>query len=146
MIGTIDNHEQVDLVGYALITDTHTSRILIVHNRGRDWSLPGGAREPGETLEQTAIRETAEEAGIKVEITKLVSVIEKTTNGKRPHVLFFYFAAEVVEGTAHVVRPDEISEVKWVTIEEANELMSSTGIDHGILADFEAVYLTEQWT
>jgi 8-oxo-dGTP diphosphatase len=139
-------HEKVVLAGFTLITDPETSRILIVHNRRGDWSLPGGAREQGETLAETAIRETAEEAGVTVKINKLVAVKEAKTNGRQPHAVFFRFAADIVEGTPHVVRPNEISEVKWVTIDEANDVVSYTAVDHAILASFEAMYLTERWS
>ncbi|WP_423734505.1 NUDIX domain-containing protein [Bacillus thuringiensis] len=46
--------EQVDIV-YALIYDDTNGEILMVGNKredGSEWSLPGGARECGETLEQ----------------------------------------------------------------------------------------------
>lgn len=45
-------------------------RALLVNDRADDgaWSLPGGSREPGETLEAAAEREVLEEAGIECSI------------------------------------------------------------------------------
>jgi ADP-ribose pyrophosphatase YjhB (NUDIX family) len=37
-------------------------RIVLVTPNGADWSLPGGSPEPGETLEETLVREVREEA------------------------------------------------------------------------------------
>jgi ADP-ribose pyrophosphatase YjhB (NUDIX family) len=50
-------------------------RILMIHRTDNDmWALPGGAQDIGETIAQTAIRETKEETGIDIEITGLVGV------------------------------------------------------------------------
>jgi 8-oxo-dGTP diphosphatase len=44
--------------------------LLVRSTRTRDlWAFPGGKSEPGETPEQTAIREVREEVGIDIEIT-----------------------------------------------------------------------------
>jgi len=51
-------------VTYSLITDNSKTKVLLVKNVGNgSWSLPGGAVEKDETLEQAAIREVKEETG-----------------------------------------------------------------------------------
>ena len=48
--------QRVDVV-YALIHDEETDKILMVHNVEQNvWSLPGGAVEKGETLEEALVR------------------------------------------------------------------------------------------
>ena len=52
-----------------------TGRILLVRRCDTgDWELPGGHVDPGESASDAAMRETAEESGITVEITGLVGV------------------------------------------------------------------------
>jgi ADP-ribose pyrophosphatase YjhB (NUDIX family) len=39
--------------------------------------LPGGAVEPGETLEEAIVREVAEEIGLSVEVVEVVAVLDR---------------------------------------------------------------------
>lgn len=53
----------------ALITDP-SSRLLAVRKQGRrDWFLPKGGARPEQSVEEAAIKESLEEAGVGVEIT-----------------------------------------------------------------------------
>lgn len=54
--------------GCAVVDDD--GRLLCQQNVVRDtWETPGGAGEPGETPEDTAVRETLEETGVECEVT-----------------------------------------------------------------------------
>ncbi len=76
----------------ALILDG--DRILLVE-RARPplagfWSLPGGAVETGERLEDALRREVAEETGLKVKPLAIVEVFERITRDRRDRVLYHY--------------------------------------------------------
>ncbi|MRH90006.1 NUDIX domain-containing protein [Nocardia sp. SYP-A9097] len=60
--------------GSALIVDEHGAVLMQRRGDSGNWSLPGGAMEIGETLEQCAIRETKEETGLDIEITGLLGI------------------------------------------------------------------------
>lgn len=83
---------RVDVV-YALIYDTNKRKILMVHYRGGRWSLPGGAVERGETLEQAVIREVKEETNLTIEPGEVVAVNEAIFEEKGNHALFITFEA-----------------------------------------------------
>lgn len=58
-------------VGCGVILEQE-GKILLQHRKDRDvWGIPGGVMEPGETFEETAIRETAEETGLHIQNLKL---------------------------------------------------------------------------
>lgn len=66
-------------VGLVLI---ERGRVLLVRRRNPpragEWSLPGGKQMAGETARQAALRELAEETGLKAVILGLVDVVDAT--------------------------------------------------------------------
>ena len=55
----------------------------------RHWSLPGGALEPGETIEQCLIREMKEETGLDVAVGDLLYICDRIHGGN--HVVHLTF-------------------------------------------------------
>ena len=57
---------------FAIVIDAG-SRVLLCHRTDMDaWNLPGGGRASGETPRRAAVRETYEETGLRVAITRRV--------------------------------------------------------------------------
>ena len=55
------------------------SLVVGMRRRGRDsvtWTLPKGTPDPGETVEETALREVGEETGLEVRIVEPLGAIE----------------------------------------------------------------------
>ena len=89
------------------------------------WTLPKGRIDEGETIEQAALRETAEEAGIRAKIIeKLPTIKIFYTNKEGQKVLKFitYFVMEWLENMKEGFGP-ETEEIKWLSQTEASELL-----------------------
>ncbi|MFS1519553.1 NUDIX hydrolase [Bacillus sp. SCS-151] len=110
-------------VAYAFIYKEDENKILMVNNKGGGWSLPGGAVEQGETLEQAVVGEVKEETSLTIEAAEVIAVNEAFFKEKGHHALFITFKAKVIEGEISIIDRDEISEIEWVDIQRANELM-----------------------
>jgi len=89
------------------------------------WTPPAGKLEPDETPEQTVVREMREEIGCEVRVLRLLaSRIHPRSPERRLH---HYFAVEIVSGEAHRADIDEIAEVRWCTLEEADTMVEPYG-------------------
>tara|TARA_Y100000294_G_scaffold133869_1_gene126417 strand:+ start:13 stop:288 length:276 start_codon:yes stop_codon:yes gene_type:complete len=58
------------------------------------WDFPGGKFEPGETPEQTVVRETKEEVALEIEAGPMLRIGEY--HDDKHDLLFHYFAPKVI--------------------------------------------------
>jgi mutator protein MutT len=78
-------------VGAVIVSD---GKVLLV-KRGREplagqWSLPGGAVEVGETLEECLVRELREETGLDVEVGPVIEVFDRITHDQEGRVEYHF--------------------------------------------------------
>ncbi len=113
-------------------------QIQLIQDRYGKVSLPKGKMEPGETVEQTALREIKEETGllgaIKEPIDQIKYQYEHAQHGtvnKEVH----YYLVEAIGGT-HQAQVEEIRGVDWFEPLEAWRRQKQSGYDnnHRIVA------------
>jgi ADP-ribose pyrophosphatase YjhB (NUDIX family) len=89
----------------------HEGQVLLTKREDFEvWCLPGGQVEEGESLAQAAIRETKEETGLDVELTRLVGVYSRL--GGFPDVHAILYAACPIGGEI-CLQPGETVEVRY---------------------------------
>lgn len=93
--------------------------LMVKHNKGH-WAFPKGHVEKNETEQETAIRETKEETGIEAEIISDERFI--ITYSPKENVMkdVIYFIAKPKNNLLNR-QPEEIAELEWVNIDEADE-------------------------
>ncbi|WP_078382755.1 NUDIX hydrolase [Sutcliffiella halmapala] len=121
-------------VAYVLLYNEETNQILMVLNKGEGedpsyFTLPGGAVEQGETLEEAARRETKEETGLNVVVNGIVGITEAFFRKRGHHAVFFIFLGKMVSGEVKISLPEEIEEVVWMDASVAREHIGISNID-----------------
>jgi ADP-ribose pyrophosphatase YjhB (NUDIX family) len=89
------------------------------------WSLPKGHIEEGETPEQAALREVAEETGIESAIERSLGVIDFwfMAGGKRIHKTVHHYLFRETGGTL-APQESEVDEVGWFPLSEIVERLA----------------------
>ena len=111
-------------------------------SQGR-WSVPGGAVELGETIQDAAKREVGEECGVTIEVGEIFNVenlIVPDEKGRvQFHYIITYLLARHISGEA---RPDsDATEVRWATPQELNNLDMHPVVCKNMMKAFELVTL-----
>lgn len=89
----------------ATIFDPSREKVLLTQRSDNgQWCLPGGAVDPGESVEEACAREVWEETGLRVKIIRLVGVYSDPNrlviyqDGHKAQIVALSFEAEIIAG------------------------------------------------
>lgn len=104
------------------------------------WGFVGGAIEFGENPLEALKREVKEEVGLEISSANFFNMYSQVFESKNEvkHVMLLLFICE--PKTLEVKKGFEVSEAKWLTLEEANNLELIKG-NEIILQDLNKVFL-----
>src|SRR5678815_3141072 len=79
-------------IGAACAIFDRSHRVLLVHHvyGHRNWELPGGGSEVGESPDETAGRELFEETGLRAELDRLTGVYFEPQHAPGPMIHFVF--------------------------------------------------------
>ncbi|WP_455360254.1 nucleotide triphosphate diphosphatase NUDT15 [Streptomyces sp. SYSU K21746] len=101
------------ITGVGVIVTDPDGRVLLGLGHDGRWELPGGKVDAGESFEQAASRELAEETGLRAPAEE-VRIFAVLMDGKGGITRISAAAlAEAVTGTARVTEPQKIRRWEW---------------------------------
>lgn len=93
-------------------------KFLIGHRQGSHgegtWAIPGGHLEFGESFEQTAIREVAEENGLHIDNLKIGAVTNDIFESENKHYVTVWMTSHWRSGEPEILEPHKCLEWRWV--------------------------------
>ena len=110
---------------FVFVVVEHEGQVLVVREakHGQLWYAPAGGLEPGETIRDAAVRETLEEAGVRIEPTGLVRVEQQWFNGGDGLSAWMRFLVTARPASRHAIAPKRHAdrhslEARWVRPDE----------------------------
>jgi len=110
-----------------VIFDSTRGKILLTQREdNRQWCLPGGKMEPGESVSECCAREVLEETGLVVTVERLVGVystpnhITEYRDGNRKQGVDMVFETQITGGDVRIT--EETIDVGYFSAEEIDSL------------------------
>jgi 8-oxo-dGTP pyrophosphatase MutT (NUDIX family) len=108
--------------GVVVRRDSDRWSVVLVHRpRYDDWTFPKGKQMPGESDEETALREVQEETGLRCELDEPIGEITYRDRFGRPKVVR-YWRMRPIEGRFEPT--NEVDELRWVSPDEALRMLT----------------------
>ena len=120
-------------------------KILLVRERSGRWSMPGGWCEYNMSPPENAAKEALEEAGLDIEIDRLIAVQDRDKHNKPPYVhklIKLFFLAHTTGGS--FVPNIETSESRYFAIDELPPLAEEKCNEEQVKMCLEA-YQNKDW-
>lgn len=112
--------------GVVLRSAEHGREVILVgRTNDRSWVFPKGTPSPGESSQETALREVREETGLEVRILRPLGDMEYwfAAGGERVHKLVSFFLMEAIGGDLSL-HDHEYDDVRWVSVSEARRMLT----------------------
>jgi 8-oxo-dGTP pyrophosphatase MutT (NUDIX family) len=111
------------------LVENEAHEVLLIHRRGK-WDLPKGKLDPGETIEQCALREVREETGLQAaSLGAFIMTTYHTYNDYGHEVLKESYWYRMQAAASEQLVPqtiEDIHEIRWVARKDLAPFMTET--------------------
>ena len=112
--------------------------LLIQHhkNNKKDWLIPGGGNDWGETTKEALIREYKEETNMDIEVDEFLFFSETISPDKKRHVLNLFYKIHRNNKNDSIIKLGEeavLTDLKFVTKEELETMTIYPNIKENLL-------------
>jgi ADP-ribose pyrophosphatase len=109
------------------------------------WSILGGKLDFLESLEQCAIREAHEEAGVEIVLERLLCVTDHRLPGENQHWVSPAFLGRIASGEPRNCEPHKTADVRWFPLDDLppNLTMTARNAIHALHASAQPLASTK---
>jgi len=111
----------------AVIFDETRQKVLLTQRADNGlWCLPSGGVDPGESVEETVMREVFEETGLDIRVVRLTGVYSDPNimvmyqDGNKVQIVALNFEGEIIGG--QMILSDETTDIGYFDIAELDKL------------------------
>lgn len=117
-------------VGVGVLLTDKLGRVLLTLRKlppeADCWSIVGGKLDFLERLEECAIREAREEAGVEIAVERLLCVTDHCLPGEGQHWVSPAFLGRILRGEASNCEPHKTREVRWFPLGDLPQNLTMT--------------------
>jgi 8-oxo-dGTP diphosphatase len=109
-------------VGAGVLLVDERKRVLLTLRKAAPeagcWSILGGKVDFLETVQDCAIREAYEEAGVRISIQRLLCITDHLLPAENQHWVSPSYLAQILEGEAYNREPHKSEDLRWFGLDE----------------------------
>jgi 8-oxo-dGTP diphosphatase len=102
--------------------DGHVEVVVVHRSAYDDWSFPKGKLTDAESEEAAALREVAEETGLRCRLGQDLGTIAYRDRKGRPKIVRYWEMEP--DGNTLIVPDSEVDEARWVPVRSAGSLLT----------------------
>ena len=117
----------IQKAGAIIISKNDPKKILLLFRTGPnydDWTIPKGHMEPGESREDTAMREVKEETGLDIKLLAPLPDRDYTTGNGHAAIVHFFLARSLDDAKLRLEPGFPGNKLEWVPIDKAERVLS----------------------